>query len=191
MTVLEAACLLFAHLENCGLDYAVVGDHREYDKDISSDIDIVVHQQSVGLVFGVLSEFCDKHGLSLIQCFQHESSCWYYVIAWSDNSRVSFLCPDISGDYKRNQRLFLSSEEMLENSTRAVDSNGNELGFQIPEPANAFIYYLIKKIDKGQLADSHGDYLSSQWHLDPVAARVQVARWWGDHELALCCCRER
>jgi thymidylate kinase len=107
------------------------------------------------------------------------------VIGWFDNHGVHFLCPDVSGDYYRNQRLFLSSEDILANSIRAVESNGQELGFQVPGPTSAFIYYLIKKIDKEQLTHRHGDYLSSQWHRDPIGARAQAARWWDGADLDL------
>ena len=39
-----------------------------------------------------------------------------------------------------------------------------------PRPDAAFLYYLLKKVEKLELTDPQGAYLSAQWRRGPAAA---------------------
>ena len=181
MIAVEVAGALFSHFESNGLEYAVVGDSRDYGQSIPSDLDIIVDQGSLHRARATIAEFCTEHGLALVQCIQHEANSWYYAIAWRErDGHLSYLHPDIGGDYYRNGRLLLRARDILESCVSARDRQDRALGFKVPAPAHAFIYYLLKRIDKGALAQHHGEYLSDQWSRDPEGARVQLKRWWND-----------
>jgi thymidylate kinase len=184
--VVEVAEALFSHLESSGLDYAVVGDSRDYGHAIPSDLDIIIDQGSLDRVRMTLVEFCEKHDLAMLQCIQHEANSWYYVIAWYDQQgQVTYLHPDVGGDYYRNGRLLLRSRDVLENRILALDARGQALGFKAPAPAQAFIYYLLKRIDKEALGQRQGEYLRNQWSRDPEGARTQLELWWSKAQVAL------
>ena len=186
MMAVEVAEALFSHLDSEGLDYAVVGDSRDYGQTIPSDLDIVIDQRSLDRVRTTLVEFCTEHGLALVQCIQHEANSWYYAIAWCDHrGHVTYLHPDIGGDYYRNGRLLLRSRDVLEDRVPALDAHGKTLGFKTPASAQAFIYYLLKRIDKEALGQRQGEYLSDQWSKDPEGARAQLELWWSNAQVDL------
>jgi thymidylate kinase len=180
----EVAGALFSHFESTGLEYAVVGDSRDYGQSIPSDLDIIVDPGSLNLARTTIAEFCAEHRLALVQSIQHEANSWYYAIAWRDrDGQLSYLHPDIGGDYYRNGRLLLRARDALESCVSAPDTRGRASGFKVPAPAHAFIYYLLKRIDKGALAQQQGEYLSHQWSQDPEGARAQLKRWWNDEHV--------
>jgi serine acetyltransferase/thymidylate kinase len=59
-----------------------------------------------------------------------------------------------------------------------VDAEGHARNFTVPAADIQFIYYLTKKIDKGELRAGHGDYLSQQWQADPDGALRRLVRFW-------------
>jgi thymidylate kinase len=186
MMAVEVARALFSRFESNGLEYAVVGDSQGYGQSIPSDLDIIIDQRSLNRARTTIVEFCTELGLALVQCIQHEANSWYYAIAWRDHGdQVSYLHPDIGGDYYRDGRLLLRSRDVLEGCVPALDTHGRALGFKVPAPAQAFIYYLLKRIEKGALAQPQGEYLSDQWSRDPEGAQVQLARWWSDAHVDL------
>lgn len=177
---------LFGFMEHEGISYAVVGDTRNYPHDIESDLDIVVNSDAAPGLRAKLSEFCSLHEAAIVQVLQHEQTAWYFVISLMDNlQKFYFFDPDFCTDYFRHGRLFLKAEEFLSNRVPALDCEGNLKGFYIPAPAHGFIYYLLKKIDKGEFNDRHGDYLSSVWKKDPEGASVQLKRFWQEDTVNL------
>jgi thymidylate kinase len=93
------------------------------------------------------------------------------------------LHPDICADYLRFGQPFLKAHEILAGRNRWFDEEGRS--FYTPAPAQGFVYYLLKKIDKSDLNEQHGRYLSSQWKKDPIAAGMQVRRFWTEREAEL------
>jgi thymidylate kinase len=80
-------------------------------------------------------------------------------------------------------KLIIPAAELLSERERGQTSTNGHPDFYIPSPAMAFIYYLIKKVEKGHLSDRHGDYLSSEWRKNPVGASAQAGRFWSGHNL--------
>jgi thymidylate kinase len=168
---------LFEFLDRSRVPYVVVGDVREYGNAIDSDVDIViskVHCQNYSIK---LKEFCSQTQGKLVQVIQHEQTAWYFVLVWRNKcARLQFLHVDICSDFYRQGTLFLKDSELLEGASQ------NNLGFSVPAPDRAFIYYLLKKIDKGSLSDQQFTYLRSEWLKDPQGAVLQVRRFWSDEE---------
>ena len=140
-------------LEDAGIDYCLLGRVDDFPAIIESDIDFVVGQHDLArlpkLVFDVAARCC----ASVVQCLQHEVGASYFVIAHRIGSRMAYLHPDASGDYRRGGRLWMTAERLLAGRFR----HGH--GFWVPAPADAFLYYLIKRIDKNILESVHFDYL--------------------------------
>lgn len=176
----------FSYLEHECIDFVIVGDTRGYPNHILSDIDIVVHPSAISNIGWTLSGFCTEHNLRFIQQIQHEQTAWYCVFAWVDDSgNVQVLDPDICTDYFRMGRRLLRAEELLAKRVPGVDNRGKQGSFYIPSPAQAFIYYLLKKIDKGELNPRQEEYLSSVWEKEPTESLKQIKRFWPKEDATL------
>lgn len=170
---------LFGFFDQNQIAYCVVGDTRTFLETIPSDIDIVVHPDLFDELPRILSRFSCEYDVRLVQLIQHEQTAIYFVLAWTDESgRPQFLAPDICTDYFRGGRRLLTAEEILARRVLVVDEKGVSRGFYAPPPDVQFIYYLLKKIDKGDLSEVHGEYLSARWHDDPDGAWRQLQRHW-------------
>lgn len=171
---------LFSFLNESGISYVVVGDVSEYPQKIKSDIDIVIQPKDLPLVGDFLLTFTRKYqGLNLVQCLQHEQTAWYFVLArFDENGIPEFLHPDICGDYFRNGALLLRAVDLLEGRIEAIDSTGAGKGFFVSSSKMEFIYYLLKKIDKGKLYHHHKIHITSEWHKDPEGCREQLHKHW-------------
>ena len=177
---------LFRFLERCAIPYAVVGDTRQYPHHIESDIDIVLGCSDFHEFARMLLRHCSANGLKCLQAIQHEESCWYFVISViTPQKQIAFLHPDVCGDYLRKSRVFLKADELLSGRTQRLPSDNSTVLFSIPAQAQAFVYYLLKKIDKQQITVMQGDYLSGQWWEDPVGALAQLTRFWSKSDVAL------
>lgn len=175
---------LFQYLNEDRVNYVVVGDTRGYPEQVHGDTDIVTDACSLLLAQQSMQRLCTDHNIQIVQVLQHEQSAHYYVLAWFGQSGEVFtLNPDICTDYFRSGRLFLKAEEVLCERTRVLMNGGERTEIFIPSPARAFIYYLLKKIDKGDLDDRQGEYLSSQWKLDAQGAMSQIKRFWSGAEI--------
>jgi serine acetyltransferase/thymidylate kinase len=170
---------LFDFLEDEDVDYCVVGDTRQYPQEISSDVDIVVRRGAFESIARTLARFCRAHDVRLVQMIQHEQTAVYFVIAWHTAAGAPrFLAVDFCSDYFRGGRRLLTADEILMQREIAVDDLGSLKGFYVPPPHMQFIYYLLKKVDKRELHDAHGDYLSNQWREDAGGAWGEVCRFW-------------
>lgn len=170
---------LFDFLERDGVDYGVVGDTRRFPREIASDVDIVVRPAAFAGVARTIARFCRAHDVELVQMIQHEQTAVYFVLAWrGESGELRFLAPDVCSDYFRGGRRLLTADEILAQRELAVDDLGSVKGFYVPPPHMQFIYYLLKKVDKGHLGEAHADYLSQQWREDAGGAWGQVCRFW-------------
>jgi len=160
------AAALFAHLRALGIKHCRLGP------DDGGDLDIVVDPARLAAMAAVLHDFCDAGDLRLVQALRHEWSAWYFALTWTDGDGAPrFLHPDICGDYRRDGRVLMTAADLL-----AERRDGEP---PTPAPARAFVYYLLKKIEKGALDPGHGDYLSALWAEDPVGAARRLARYVG------------
>jgi len=164
------------------VSYCIVGDVRRLPDDTSKDIDFVVNTRDLRMIPKLLEEFCEKQECKLIQSLQHESVATYYVICWrGENGGQSFLQLDFCSDYLRYARPLLMAGELLVGAV-SYSRSVSGISFPVPMPQKAFIYYLLKRVDKRQLTADNGEYLSEQYALDPKGAEEEIRRFWPDSE---------
>lgn len=177
------ACLLCSFLEARGVSYVAVGDLRNLDS--LSDLDVVVAPESLPRIPHLLLEFCAAERLQLVQVLQHEQNAHYFVCSHIDaGGNVRHFAADFCGDFFHLGKRLLTAEALLANRARR-ESNAEEGRFFVPAPAKAFAYYLTKRIDKEELGEREGQYLSGQWERDPVAASAELRQFWGPDHIGL------
>lgn len=174
---------LFEVLEQAGVAYAVLGDARGLPEPGSGDVDLVVAPEAWPLLPGVLGACCQAHGLRLVQALPHEATGWAFTLAWPDGAgSLHLLQPDVCTDYRRRGRPLLPATTLLAGRRRHVAATGHT--FYAVAPAPGFAYYLLKKLDKGDLTAAHGAYLSGLWRQDAAGAAALLARFFSASDLA-------
>lgn len=148
-------------LEERSVPYCILAGYDDYPASMASDVDFMVPNaclRNMAELLARVAACCDAH---LIQHIPHETTAAWTVIARLDGARLHCLQPDASSDYRRNGRFWLSAEDLLSRRRR------HRMGFYVPAAADAFTYYLIKKIDKGGLDDVQAAQLSARYGEDP------------------------
>jgi thymidylate kinase len=168
-----------AKLEERGIPYCILAGYAEYPEVISSDVDFMVEEAQLVRLPGLIQEIAHETGSSFVQCLQHETSACYFVLASQDSTTISFLMPDACSDYRRQGRLWIAARGMLARRRR------HEKGFYIPAADDAFIYYLIKKIDKGSINESQGNHLAALFQEDPSGCEKRLQDYWSPSNLDL------
>jgi thymidylate kinase len=177
MTPANVAYQLFRFDDN-SISYCVVGDVRSFPEEIDSDIDIVVEPSSLTLLPRYIQAFCDYLNIWLVQCIHHESNAVRFDLTWKNQTGFLFLSIDICGDFIRSGYLYLTADEMLGNRRLLTKGKQQCVSFYVPGHAEAFIYYLHKKIDKQELSDWNGSYLYLQWTSDPKGIWYSLRQHW-------------
>jgi len=177
--------LFFKYLQTNGISYCIVGNTDDFPDLIESDVDIIIPQEKIKTIHSVMFAFCKEKDFNLVQCLQHENNAFYYVIQWGENNLPKFLKLDICGNYYRKAKLFLKADELLSNIEESKDRDGTGKGFFVPVPATEFMYYLLKKIDKGNLNKEQATHLHTQWIKDPTGCLNNVRRFWNNEDSEL------
>lgn len=152
---------LLRSFDTANMPYCILAGYDQYPQHIASDIDFMVPEAWNARLPGIIAGVAAATGAQLIQALPHETSATYYVLARLRGATLTYLHPDSSSDYRRDGRLWLQADAMLANRRRHAQ------GFWIPSAADAFVYYLIKKIDKGQLNASQAAELTARYAEDP------------------------
>lgn len=173
------AARLLEMLDRQGVPHCVLGDTRRIATAIPGDLDIMVDPATLKTFPALVTRFAAEHGLDLVQCWQHEVTCFSYVLSWRNGAGSrAVLIADVCGDFLRNGRLFLAARELLPERRRARSEDGHDHGFFVPAPRHAFVYYLLKKVAKQELSDDHTEYLGALWRRDPEGATAEIERFW-------------
>ena len=152
----------FTLLNKAEIPYAITGRTENYPEDIHSDIDIVIPKDRVNDFLGFMHKL-ENEKLNWIQTISHEATAYYFVVTLSCGSNHFLIKPDVCTDYFRNGALFLEANYLLENRVL------NPKGFYVMAPEKEFIYYLLKKIDKGTISAEQFQHLADQWKENPTA----------------------
>ncbi len=167
----EVLALLESLEQNCGA-YCVLAGYDTLPDEPLSDIDFMVSIQDFKTLPGVIAAIAKQSNLQFVQFLKHETSACFYVLARLEGSCVTLLQADSAADFRRHRRIWLRADDVLARRRK------HSRGFWIPAPADAFIYYLVKRIDKQSLLPDHGDYLSRLYHEDPPGCDLLLARFW-------------
>lgn len=166
---------MFVHfiqvLEEAQTPYCILAGYDGYPDDIGSDVDFMVSNEWSDRLPGLIALAAARSSGHLIQYLRHETTATYFVIARLNGKTVSYLHPDSSTDYRRHGRRWLEAEGVLERRRR------HARGFWIPAAADAFAYYLIKKIDKAQRLDERqAQQLTRRYLEDPDGGSKVIRR---------------
>lgn len=169
----------FNVLESADVRYCVVGDTGTLAAVLSSDVDIVVSGSDLSCIPALINHFCATNDCLLVQAIQHEQTATYYAIAIRSEGTPLYLHFDVCSDYYRHGRRLLSADEIL------IGNYRSQLGFRIPKQSAAFMYYLLKKIDKRALSAEQFQYLCWGWKASRSEAQEALLRFWNSHDVAL------
>jgi len=162
-----------------GLRYCLLAGYDGYPASIVSDIDFMVAPLDAPRVATLLAGVARRCRARLVQCVQHETTAAWFVIARETASAVSFIQPDLSTDYRRRGRLWLQAEDIV------ARRRWHAGGFWVSSAADAFIYYLIKRLDKGALSNAQAQELTRRYREDAPAAQRQLQRHFPAPDAAL------
>lgn len=148
--------------EEAGLPYCVLAGYDEYPEVIASDIDFMVPEDWRPRLRTIIVAAAVRAGGHLVQRIAHETTADYYAIARLDGDRIDWLHPDSCSDFRRGGNLLLAGAGVMQRRRR------HRRGFWVPAPADAFAYYLIKKLDKGGIDAAQAAQLSARHAEDPA-----------------------
>lgn len=154
--------------EQAGMPYCILAGYDQYPEHIPSDVDFMLPGEWAPRLPALLASVAAQCGAQLIQAIAHETTATYYVLAQRESDTLIYLHPDSCSDYRRHGRLWLRAAPVLENRRRHPE------GFWIPSVADAFSYYLIKKLDKGRLDAQQAEQLSARYAEDPHACTTAL-----------------
>jgi thymidylate kinase len=177
----ETASRLFGALEASGIAFCAVGDMRGFPACIPSDLDIVVGAGDAAALPQLLFDLATRSGAKLVQIIRHEPQAWYFILAgFAADGRPWFLHPDFSCGYSNEIRPLLGAAEFLANRRRGCDSKNEPEGIALAAPAQEFIYYLLKKVEKQALDARQASHLTAAYREDPAGAEEALRRFWSD-----------
>jgi thymidylate kinase len=184
----DVARAFFERLGSSRIDYVALGDVRTDLTELRGDLDVAVGPEVLPTMARWIARFCREQALLPVQMLEHEQTAAYYVLAGSWNSPDPlFLAVDFCSDYYRKGRLLLRADELVNGTPNWLELPEARQRVAVPPAATAFIYYLIKKIDKGELQSRHGAYLTARFRDDPRGAENQSRRFWTGADLERIC----
>lgn len=148
---------LFRFFDREGVSYAVLGDSKKIYEERVGDVDIVVPPATLRRLPKLLVRFSIMVDARLVQSIRHESTAYFFALAWQGAShRTSLLQIDACSDYRRSGRTLIGFDVLLE-GFRRVEQYGASL--RVPSPKAGFAYYIVKKVEKGELSAEHASIL--------------------------------
>ena len=164
-----------ATLNDSELPYCLLGAPEDIAQAGDSDMDFAVRPCDFRDVPQLLFSAAAGVQGKLVQAIEHETTATYFAIARQEREVVAYLHPDCTTDYRRQGRLWISSEELLR-GRRLVDA-----GYFRPAPDADFKYYLTKQVLKQTLSNSQWIKLAALYQ---AADRPRKALSWWQPETA-------
>jgi len=156
--------------EEANMPYCVLAGYDGYPEVIPSDIDFMLPPEWSARLPALLKVAAARMGGRLVQCIAHETTAEYFAIARLEGDRIAWLHPDSCSDFRRGGTLLLRGDGILQRRRR------HRRGFWVPAAADAFAYYLIKKLDKGGLNATQAAQLSARYAEDPQGCAAALTR---------------
>lgn len=158
-------------LEKESSDLCILNGYQDYPDSIDSDIDAI--SDNPRRIPHILSQ---QKEITLVQVLQHETKAFYYIVYRASEKRPAFIALDVSGDYRRDGRIFFSGAEFLE-------SCQSFKFFKVPSANLEFAYYLVKKLAKEDLNQEQAQRLSDLYQLQPQECQKQLQRLFPETEV--------
>ncbi len=159
-----------AALNHSKLPYCLLGASEDATPPAGSDVDFAVSPDDYPNVPQLLASAAASAGGQLVQAIEHETTATYFAMAIQQREIVAFLHPDCTADYRRQKRLWISSEQLLGESRRVPG------GYSRPAPPVDFKYYLTKQVLKQTVSVRQWKKLAALYQAagDPQEA----LSWW-------------
>lgn len=177
MNRIELFNRLITILESSQLNYALVGVTDNYPEEIGSDIDIMIYNYEIEKFHRIIWKL-EKYGMKAVQMLQHETVAFYYIFFYTTNEQILYIQPDVCTDFYNEGRLFLESSYLLKDTKYAEQEDGTLKNFKVLSPAKEFIYYFIKKIDKGYIQEFQFNHLRKCWLASPQECIDELNKIW-------------
>lgn len=164
---------LVSFLNETGAVYAALGIPEIFPEKGGKDWDICSGDYRA-FIQG-LARFCEAEDVLLFNIQYHAFGVRCDLVSFlEDGSIVIPPAPDIAlfPTWQIKGDIGLSFEALLE--ARVL----HDSGFYVPSNHDSFIYYLIKRVDKGRLTDKHTAHLSRVWRNGPEPIRKSVLEFW-------------
>jgi len=163
-------------LDGRRLRYCVLHGWYSPGAPASSDVDIAISSRDLGR----LERSFGGHAARPVQLLQHQASCYYFVLAMSEQEATRLIALDTATDYRRDGCVLFTAEDLLRDRRRAN-------GVWVAAPQTEFAYLLAKKIFKASLPEHQrtrlralSDVLGQEAH--HIACRLLGARY--GHQVA-------
>lgn len=150
-----------AALNEAGLKLCVSHGYGGYPEVIGSDVDVICEDPAQ--VPRTLSE---KKVADIVQVFRGEGGVGY-VLCRLRGGEPTFLIFDVSADCRYEGYIFYGSEDILKNRRKFEF-------FKVPPPEIEFASYLVRKLMKGDLDETHGARLSELYSETPEVCGQQL-----------------
>jgi len=121
-------------------EYAVLHGWQSLPDHHDSDLDISINPDDLGVLEKSLVDFSSG---KLVQMLQHESSCFYFILAHKNGDGTKFVQVDAATDYRRNGLTFFPAEKLNGGRKKWKD-------FWVAAPETELAYLLVKKTLKGE-----------------------------------------
>jgi thymidylate kinase len=152
--------------------YCILTGYEGLPDKVDTDIDFMVSTHDFKRIPALIERLAASTGTCLFQVISHELSARAFRLAGSNEERIAFIQPDSCSDYRHFGKLWLRADEML--AARRV----HQRGFWIPSAAHEFTYYLIKRLNKRDFADTHGARLSTLYREDSRKCNDLLRQFW-------------
>lgn len=168
----DVAHKFFHFLNERKVAYVIIGDPAVF-MDRGKDWDLFVGSYDEFL--SALRDFCTLENISIVNHFPHATGIKFYLGVPIENGERKIISgPDVlffSTGYIKGD-VGLSVDRLMK--SRRLDSSG----YAVPSSKEAFIFFLVKKIDKGNLGDRHIEYLSKLMTEDPEGIKQAIKKMW-------------
>jgi O-antigen/teichoic acid export membrane protein/thymidylate kinase len=154
------------------IKYAILGDTSRFPR-IETDLDLCT--ASYHDFLQALKDFSKSEDVSIINILYHATGIRIDLSATTvEGNKIILLGPDVLSfpTWRIKGNIGLSYKELLQSRIF------NRSGFYVPSPKYAFLFYLVKKIDKGNITPRQGEYLSRVWSEDPNGSRQILLKMW-------------
>jgi len=142
----------FKFLKKNNVDYCIINGYNEIVAQLNtdSDTDILLKKDDFKIITKIINKFCDGENIQLVQILHHDL--WAKNIFLYNPKDEKILNLDLYGDLSRKEIPFFTEEQIF---------NSLEQYEEIPilSTEKEFIYYLIKKLDKGILSQETFNHL--------------------------------
>lgn len=166
-------------LEEERVDYALLGDACTPSVPGAHRVELVIADDFLEQVPLTLHKFCRAHELKLVTCAREERLAWRCVVSWLNrDERPEFVAIEVFTAFVRRGRMLLEGQELLKDRHQEPGALRLRPAFFVATPAMEFIYYLLRCVHEGAIADVHAQHLRECWLRDPEGSAAQVAKFW-------------